>query len=113
MLYIVVSTEGVSEPYFNTSGLAINQKMYQEDCLSKILIQFIQKHHNNDDYVFWPNKASAHYAKKTIRFLQNKNITFVPKEHNPKNRPQCCPVEGFFGELSSLVYKKGWKAKSI
>ena len=49
----IVSTEGVSEPYFKTSGLAINQKMYQEECLLKILIQFIQKHHNNDDYVFF------------------------------------------------------------
>ena len=53
-----------------------------------------------------------HITKKTISFLQ-KNITFVPKEHNPTNMPQCHPVKDFFGELSSLVYKKRWKAKSI
>jgi len=98
MIYIIVSTEGVSWPYFKTSSLAINQKMYQEEGLSNILTPFIQKHHNNDDYVFWPDKASTHYAKKTISFLQNKNLTFVPKEHNPTNMPQYRPVENFFGE---------------
>jgi len=113
ILYIAVSTKGVSEPYFKTSSLTTNQKIYQEECLSRILISFIQKHHNNDDYVFWPNKASEHYSKKTISFLQSKNITFLPKEHNSTNLPQCHPMKDFFGELSSLVYKKGWNAKSI
>ena len=51
--------------------------------------------------------------KKTISFLRNKNITFVPMEHNPTNLPQYRPVEDSFSELRSLVYKKGWKAKSI
>lgn len=113
MLYVAVSNKGVSEPYFKPSGLAINQEIYQKECLSKILIPFIQKYHTDDDYVFWPDKASSHYAKKTIEFLTNKNIAFVPKERNPTNLPQCRPVEDFFGQLSSLVYKKGWKANSI
>lgn len=113
MLYIAVSSEGVSEPYFKPSGLAINQEIYINECLSKHLIPFIQKHHTNDDYVFWPDKASSHYANKTMDFLRSKNIPFVPKCRNPTNLPQCRPVEDFFGQLSSLVYSKGWKAKSI
>ena len=48
-----------------TQAIALNKYgLYQEECLSKILILFIQKHHNNDDYVFWSDKASAHYAKR-------------------------------------------------
>lgn len=113
MLYIAVSCNGVSEPYFKPSGLAINQEIYRKECLAKILIPFVQKHHADDAYVFWPDKASSHYAKKTIEFLETKNIQFVPKERNPTNLPQCRPIEDFFGQLSSLVYNKGWKAESI
>ncbi len=113
MLYIAVSNNGVSEAYFKPSGLAINQDVYTKECLAKILIPFIRKYHADDAYVFWPDKASSHYAKKTIEFLNNQNIRFVPKQRNPTNLPQCRPIEDFFGELSSLVYSKGWKAKSI
>lgn len=112
MLYIAISQDGVSEPYFKPSGLAINQKIYQEQCLAKILIPFIQKHHANDDYIFWPDKASSHYAKKTTEFLEQQNVPYVPKCRNPTNLPQCRPIEDFFGQLSSIVYKKGWKAKN-
>lgn len=113
MLYIAVSCEGISEPYFKENGLAINQETYQNECLAKILIPFIRKFHYNDEFVFWPDKASSHYAKKTIEFLNTQNIPFVPKMNNPTNVPQCRPIEDFFGYLSALVYENGWHAKSI
>lgn len=97
MLYIAVSDRGVSEPYFKPSGLAINQEIYQKECLAKILVPFIEKHHNDGNYVFWPDKASSHYAKKTIQFLNDAKIPFVPEERNPTNFPQCRPIEDFFG----------------
>ena len=53
MIYIAVLTKSVSEKYFKMSGLATKQKIYHEECLSRILIPFVQKHHNNDDYVFY------------------------------------------------------------
>lgn len=113
MLYVAVSDKGVSEPYFKPSGLAINQEIYQKECLSKILLPFIRKYHSDDNYVFWPDKASSHYANKTLEFLSDNNIPFVPKDRNPTNLPQCRPVEDFFGQLSALVYQHGWKANSI
>lgn len=113
MLYIAVSCEGVSEPFFKEGRLAINQDSYKNECLRKILIPFIKKYHNNNNYVFWPDKASSHYAKSVTEYLTNENIAFIPKRYNPTNLPQCRPIEDFFGELSYLVYKKGWKAKNI
>ena len=104
MPYVALSNAGVSQPYFMPSGLAINQNVYQNECLSKILIPFIKKYHGNGNYIFWPDKASAHYAKGTTDF---QNIPFVPKDRNPTNLPQCRPIEDFFSELSSLVYRKG------
>lgn len=111
MLYIAVSDKGISKPWFKPSGLAINQEVYQRECLQKILIPFLRKHHSNGEYVFWPDKASSHYANKTLMFLESRNIPYVPKDRNPTNLPQCRPIEDFFGLLSSMVYKNNWKAK--
>ncbi|KAJ3661692.1 hypothetical protein Zmor_006079 [Zophobas morio] len=111
MLYTVVSNRGVSEPFFKESGLAVNQEVYKNQCLAKILVPFINKYHSDDNYIFWPDKVSSHYAKSVTAFLESKNIPFVPNNVNPTNLPQC--IEDFFGELSSLVYKSGWKAKTF
>lgn len=113
MLYIVISEKGVSKPWFKDGGLAINQIIYQEECLSKILIPFLRDHHSDGNFVFWPDKASSHYAKKTQDFLKAKEIPFVPKDRNPTNLPQCRPIEDFFGILKSLVYKNNWRAKNF
>ena len=50
MLYVRVPNAGVSQPYFKPSGLAISHKVYQHECLSKILISFIEKYHSNSNY---------------------------------------------------------------
>ncbi len=113
MLYIAISPRGISKPYFQKGGLAVNQKIYEEECLKKKLIPFIKKCHSDGKYVFWPDKASSHYAKKTIEFLNKESIPFVPKDHNPTNLPQCRPIEDFFGHLASIVYKNGWRAQNI
>lgn len=113
MLYIAVSDKGVSEPYFRPSGLAVNQHVYKNDCLQPILLPFIEKYHKNIDYVFWPDKASSHYAKSVIEFLEAKNIPFVPKTQNPTNLPQCRPIEDFFGQLAQMVYRENWKAENV
>jgi len=42
MPYVALSNAGVSQPYFMPSGLAINQNVYQNECLSKILIPYIK-----------------------------------------------------------------------
>lgn len=113
MLYIVISERGISKPWFKPSGLAINQEVYQNQCLKKILIPFIEKYHADGNYVFWPDKASSHYAKKTQTFLERQKIPYVPKNRNPTNLPQCRPIEDFFGYLSSMVYKNNWRAKNL
>ena len=87
--------------------------MHTEECLKKRLIPFLREYHLDNQYIFWPDKASAHYAKKTINFLKSQKVHFVPKYRNPTKVPQCRPIEDFFGVLSSKVYQNGWKAKNI
>ena len=109
MLYIAISVGFQSRG--SSRGLAINQQVYQEKCLKKILLPFLKEHHADGKYVFWPNKASSHYAKNTLQYLEQEKIPYVPQERNPTNLPQCRPIEDFFGALSTLVYKNNWRAK--
>lgn len=80
MLYLADSPKGISEPFFKLNGLAINHKTYINQCLNTILDPFLYKNHKNDEIVFWPVKASSHYANAILEFLFNKNIYFVPKK---------------------------------
>lgn len=112
MLYIAVSERGISKPFFMRSGLAVNQYTYREHCIKRRLIPFIKKHHNDNQYLFWPDKASSHYAKLVTDYLDARNINYVSKDRNPPNLPQCRPIEDIFGHLSTLVYARGWRAEN-
>lgn len=77
------------------SGLAINQKVYLEECIKKRLLPFINKHHLINPYIFWPDLSTSHYAKSVQNYLKEQNINFVPKEDNPANLPVVRPIEDF------------------
>jgi transposase len=113
MVWISMSEDGLSKHYMVPSGQAINQDIYIQKCLKERLIPFIKTVHKNDEIVFWPDLASAHYAKKTQDFLRAKKVEFVPREHNPANVPELRPIEDFWSELKRRVYARNWKAKNI
>jgi len=113
MLYIVISEREISKPYLRSSKIAINKEVYINDCLKGILMPFLRKYHSDGKFLFWPDKASSHYAKDTLNFLCKNNISFIEKMDNPTNLPQCRPIEDFFGQLSSIVYKDGWTARNV
>lgn len=112
LVWIAISTKGLSAPLIRRIGApAVNADVYITKCLPK-LKSFIDLHHSNDNYIFWPDLASSHYAKKTLAWLNDQNIPFVPKKDNPPNVPQARPIENFWGILSRLVYDGGWEAKT-
>jgi transposase len=111
MVWLALSSKGISTPYIGTTkGPAINSNVYIEKCLPN-LITFINNHHQHDDYVFWPDLATSHYAKTTIEWLNEQKIPFVPKCINPPNVPKARPIEDFWSILADKVYKGGWTAK--
>jgi glutamine cyclotransferase len=77
------------------------------------LLPFISKYHSENNKVFWPDKASSHYATKTIDFLRANNVKYVDKYRNLTNVPQCRPIEDLFGYLSGKVYSNGWSANNL
>ena len=113
LVWIAISQNGISKPLFFKSGLAINQHVYKNQCLTNGLLPFINKYHKRDKYVFWPDLASSHYAKSVLEFLNYKNVAFVPKYLNPANVPKVRPIEDFWGLLKQKVYENDWKAKNI
>lgn len=112
MLYVVISEEGISKPIFKVGGNAVNADTYVNECLAKALVPFLSAHHADGNYVFWPDKASSHYAKKATDYLKAHGIPYVEKAMNPTNLPQCRPVEDFFGYLAGIIYRGGWRAEN-
>lgn len=113
LMWLAFSEEGVSKPYFIPSGLAVNQKIYLEECIKKRLVPFINLHHADGQYLFWPDLASSHYAKTVLDFFEAQNINFVEKSENPPNVPECRPIENFWGILKGKVYANNWQAKNL
>ena len=77
------------------------------------LIPFLNTHYPNGGYIFWPDKASAHYARVSTAFLDNNSVNYVEKADNPTEVPQCRPIEDFFGLLATRVYHRNWVAKDV
>ncbi|CAF3167290.1 unnamed protein product [Rotaria socialis] len=109
LVWLGISSKGISAPYIGTTkGPAVNGDIYIKKCLPKLLT-FIYEHHQDDKYVFWPDLASSHYAKKTIEWLNEQNVPFVPRAANPPNVPKTRPIEDFWSILADQVYNGGWE----
>jgi hypothetical protein len=92
-----------------TTG-TINKNIYINECLKKRLLPFIQKHNNSA--LFWPDLATAHYAKDTLNFLKQNDIQIVPKALNPPNIPQCRPIERYWALVKGILRKTGKTASN-
>jgi hypothetical protein len=113
LVWVAISENGRSNAYFAPKNCAIDSKTYSKECIIKRLIPFLRTHHEDGQYLFWPDLAPAHYSKNTIAVLKENNINFVNREDNPPNVPQLRPIERFWSLLKSKVYEKDWKAKNI
>jgi hypothetical protein len=105
IMRLAVSESGISEPVFFKAGLTVNKEVYISKCLS-VLHKCIQKPHKNEKIVFWPDLASAHYAKDTLVWLEELKIEYAPKEENPPNVPQIRPIKNLWAEEEHLSSKR-------
>ena len=63
---------GISQPFIIPAGLVINQTVYKSNCIIKLLIPLINKHHSDGNYV--SDFASWHYARSVTNYVGEKNI---------------------------------------
>ena len=113
MIWMAVWAKGVSDVYVHKSKQAIRQGTYLKECINKRLLPFIEKHHQDGNYLFWPDLASAHYSKSVQERLNEKNVPFVPRQDNPPNVPQARPIETLWTVLERRVYENNWQAKNL
>lgn len=89
LIWQAICTCGLRSSIFYTKG-TINAEIYQKECLKNRLLPLYRKHQSPP--LFWPDLASAHYAKSTLQWLTENNIKFVEKDINPPNCPQLRPI---------------------
>lgn len=112
LVWVALSGRGLSASLIRPSkSRAVNKEVYLNDCLIERLLPFIERYHSDGKYLFWPDLASAHYAKDVQDWMRE-NVKFVEKYENPPNVPQCRPIESFWGVLTQKVYDEGWQAET-
>ena len=113
MIWMAISSKGVSDVYVHRSKLGVLQATYLKECINKRLLPFIEKYHHDGNYLFWPDLASAHYSKIVKQRLDEKNVPFVSRQDNPPNVPQARPIETVWALLERKVYENNWEAKDM
>ena len=74
LVWIAISPKGVSKPTIRPSSTNVSAHVYITKCLSSKLKPFIEANYPRGGYVFWPDLASAHYARATCQFLEEAGI---------------------------------------
>lgn len=93
----------VSEPFISTG--TITMEVYRSECLEKRLLPFIEKHHQKEEVLFWPDMASAHYGQVAVAWYEENGIDYVHRNENAPNVPQARPIERFWA-LCKAAYRK-------
>ncbi|CAF4466683.1 unnamed protein product [Rotaria socialis] len=104
-----------NNPYYSSdpSSAPEHIKLNPEKMYSWPSSLFHQKHHQNDDILFWPDLASYHYAYSTLHCLESNNVPYVRRSQNPPNVPQCRPIENIWALIEQMVYQGGCEAKNL
>lgn len=113
LVWIAISENGTSTPFFAKQKQVINEGTYLNECIIQRLMPFITTHHNKEKVLFWPDLASSHYSDSVRRYLKENDVEFVPRDFNPQNCPQTCPIETLWSILKNMVYDEGWEAKTV
>ena len=112
LVWVCVSEKGISAPIFRQSSMAVNKTVYKGFIKDGVL-PFINKHHSDGNYKFWPDLASSHYATEVVEYYRAQKIKFVEKCENPANVPEVRAIEDFWSILKGKVYENGWKAENL
>ena len=113
LVWIAISTNGVSSSSSAKQKQAINEKTYFKECIVKRLIPFINSYHLKEEVLFWPDLASSHYSSLATSCLGQNDIQFVGKHFHPQNCSQARPIETLWSILKNMVYDQGWEARNI
>ena len=104
---------GVSDYFIWENSMAINGELYGNECITKRLIPFIENSNMKDQCLFWPDKASSHYAKSVKKILETAQIQLLPYHINPTNTPQLRPIERAHALLKRAIFADNFQPKNV
>jgi hypothetical protein len=96
MVWIGISANGCTTVRFVKPGVKINSDYYIRKILKPFIRRDIPKLYPNGDYVFHQDSAPSHASKKTIKFLKDNKISFIPPTKWMPNSPDAAPLDYFF-----------------
>ena len=91
--------------------MAVNQKVYLEECLIKQLLSFIKKYHSMIGMYF--SQTCVLHIMQIWYKHGFRTTTYIPKTMNVANVPEICTVEDYWGFLKRNVYKNTWQANNL
>ena len=104
MCWAAISAKGISHL------VVFEEKTFMD---TSYLTLFLEEHHSDGKFIFWPDLAPSHYAAATLAKLDELGIPFVPKNENPPAAPEIRPIERFRAHLKAKVYLDGWEAQNL
>lgn len=78
---------------------------YIDECLEKRLLPLIRLH--RVPVKFWPDLASCHYARETLKWFEDNRVDVIPKDCNPPNSPELRPIEKYWAIVKAKIKKNG------
>lgn len=110
MIWQAICSCGIKSRTFITSG-TMNSQMYIDECLQKRVLPLIRKH--KVPVKFWPDLASIHYSRLTMKWFEDNEVDVIPKIQNPPNCPKLRPIEEFWAIVKKKLKKIGGSSTDI
>ncbi|XP_047996380.1 uncharacterized protein LOC125234214 [Leguminivora glycinivorella] len=104
LVWQAICSCGLKSSSFFTTG-TINGDVYRQECIKKRILPLYRRHALPP--IFWPDLASAHYAKATLNLLDAENVSYIAKIMNPPNCPELRPIERYWANIKRYLLKKG------
>ena len=89
---------------------AINEITYLKQYIKDRLTPFINRYHNIEQVLFWPDLASSHYAAMMTKSFDEQNNNFVSRE---KIHRHVLLIITIWQILEETVYASSWEAKRV
>lgn len=95
MAWLGISANGCTKVRFVKPGVKINSEYYIKNILKPLIREDIPKLYPNSDYIFHQDSAPSHTAKKTLKFLEDNDITFLTPNQWMPNSPDAASLDFF------------------
>lgn len=109
MVFMGISYNGPTKPIFVDAGAKINSEYYINKCL-KPLIREANRLYPEKNWMFHQDSAPSHTSKRTLNFLKDQGISFIPPKLWTPSSPDLSPCDYFlWGYLKSQTNKHNVK----